>query len=490
MLKLKLIKNLIQRLGSLKYPLLAVLIVLVASLTWFNSPRAPAAPKPLYWVSSMDPNYRSDKPGKCPHGMDLIPVYAESNSAQNTAGLIKINSAVQNQLGVRKVKVALGILNQRLRTWGRVVADPTLVMQINPRTAGWVDMLFVASEGESVKRGQPLFSFYSPQLIEAQEQFLAASKLSEAQKLRAQSHLKALMMDDIAIETLKTQGVAQQSVIFHAPKDGVVDMLKARENAYIVPGQMVMAVGSMEQVWVLLDVFASQGNLILPRQAISLISASLPGKVWDGEVDVIAPELDAKSRNLRVRTSLANPNMQLRPNMLMEGLINLPARKPALLVSRQAVIQLENQTKLVMDVGDGTFKSVNVVLGESNNDLIEVLDGVEEGDIIVTSAQFLIDAESSKSSDFKRMQSPATASQYPPTWVAATITEVFPNEHKVQLEHEAIKAWQMPGMTMNFKLAQGLDLQNFKLGDKVRVKIVDGSPLFEIIELQPADATQ
>jgi membrane fusion protein, copper/silver efflux system len=487
MLKPKLNKHVLKR---YQYPLLAILIVLVASLAWFGPARTPAAPKPLYWVSSMDPNYRSDKPGKCPHGMDLIPVYAESNNAQNAAGVVKINSAVQNQLGVRKVKVARGILNQRLRTSGRVLADPTLVTQINPRTAGWVDMLFVASAGESVKRGQALFSFYSPQLIAAQEQFLAASKQGEAQKLRAHSHLKALMMDDIAIETLKTQGVAQQSVVFHAPKDGVVDMLKARENAYIEPGQMVMAVGSMERVWVQLDVFASQGNLILPRQAISLISASFPGKVWDGEVESIAPDLDAKSRNLRLRTSLANPNMQLRPNMLMEGLINLPARKPALLVSRQAIIQLENQTKLVMDLGDGTFKSVNVALGESNNELVEVLEGVEEGDIIVTSAQFLIDAESSKSSDFKRMQPPAAPTQYPPTWVAATITEIFPNERKVQLEHEAIEAWQMPGMTMNFKLADGLNLQNFTLGDKVRVKITDGSPLFEVIELQPAGATQ
>lgn len=477
---------LLYRARRLKFPLLGAMLVLVAALAWL-APWQPAAPKPLYWVSSMDPNYRSNAPGKCPHGMDLVPVYAEDSNRPPAAGQVKINPAVQHQLAVRKVKVARGRLNQRLRTFGRVVADPTLVKAIAPRTPGWVEMLFVMSEGDSVKRGQPLFSFYSPQLIEAQEQFLAARRQGEAQALRAEGQLKALLMDDISIETLKKQGVAQRSVIFHAPQDGMVDMLKLRENAYLNPGQMVMAVGSMQRVWVWLEVFASQGPQLAPRQAVSLTSASLPGKVWDGEIDSIAPDLDPKSRSLRLRVSLANPNGQLRPNMLMEGLISLPERPPALLVSRQAVIELDNQALLVMDAGDGTFKSVAVTLGERNEELVEVLAGVEEGDIVVASAQFLIDAESSKSSDLKRLQAPPSKPAYPPTWVAATISELFPNQRKIQLEHEPITDWQMPAMTMNFAVSEGVDVAHFKVGDKLRVKITDGSPLFQIIDIQAAD---
>ncbi|MEY4588516.1 MAG: hypothetical protein RL497_592 [Pseudomonadota bacterium] len=480
------------RLARHRYYLLFLSVVLVAGLAWFGHSSGTKAAKPLYWVSSMDPNYRSDQPGKCPHGMDLIPVYAEDTKADTAraTGIVKINPAVQNQLGVRKAKIARGILKQHLRAQGRVVADPTLITQITPRTPGWVDILFVSSEGETVKRGQPLFSFYSPQLIEAQEQFLAASKQGEAQKLRAEGHLKALMMDELAIETLKKQGVAQRSVVFHAPKDGVVDMLKIRENAYFTPGQMIMAVGSMERVWALLDIYASQTHLIKPRQSISLTAASFPGKIWDGEVDAIAPDLDPKSRTLRLRVNLANPNMQLRPNILMEGLITLPQRKPALLVNRQAIIQVEKLNKLVLDLGDNTFKSVAVVLGESNSELVEVLEGVEEGDVIVTSAHFLIDSESSKSSDLKRMEAAPkieAAPKYPPTWVGASITELFPNERKIQLEHEAIDAWKMPGMTMNFKLKEGIDVQNYTVGQKVRVKIIDGSPLFQVIELEPGE---
>lgn len=473
-------------LGRYKYPLLAVLLLLLASLAL--RPWQMAAPKPLYWVSSMDPNYRSDKPGKCPHGMDLVPVYAEDTTAANPAGLVTINPAVQQQMAVRKVKVARGILNQRLRTFGRVVADPALVVSLSPRTPGWVDKLFVLSEGETVKQGQPLFSFHSPQLLAAQEQFLAARRQGEAQALRAEQHLQDLQMDAISLATLKQQGVAQRSVIMHAPKDGVVDMLKRRENAYVAPGDMVMALGSMERVWVWLEVFASQGPLIAPRQAVSLTCASLPGKVWDGEVDTIAPDLDPKSRSLRLRVSLANPSMQLRPNMLMEGLISLPERKPALLVSRQAVIELDNQARLVMDAGDGTFKSVAVTLGERNEELVEVLAGVEEGDIVVASAQFLIDAESSKSSDLKRLQAPPSTPAYPPTWVAATISELFPNQRKIQLEHEPINDWQMPAMTMNFAVSEGVNFAHFKVGDKLRVKITDGSPLFQIIDIQAADS--
>ncbi|HMW47348.1 MAG TPA: efflux RND transporter periplasmic adaptor subunit [Cellvibrionaceae bacterium] len=469
-----------------RFSLLGIMALLVASIAWF-APWQATAPKPLYWVSSMDPNYRSDKPGKCPHGMDLIPVYAEDAKATEQAGRVKINPAVQQQMAVRKVKVARGVLNQRLQSFGRVVADPSLVSPISPRSQGWVDMLFVSGEGEAVKKGQPLFSFYSPDLIEAQERYLAARRQGAAQAMKAEEDLKDLQMDSISLARLKDQGLAQRSVIFHAPKDGVVDMLKLREKAYFSPGQMVMAIGSMERVWVWLEVFASQGPLIAPRQAVSLTSQSLPGKVWEGEVDAIAPDLDPKSRSLRLRVSLANPNMQLRPNMLMQGLISLPPRPPALLVSRQAVIELDNQARLVMEAPEGTFKSVGVTLGARNEELVEVLAGVEEGDIVVTSAQFLIDAESSKSSDLKRLQAPEVAPAYPPTWVKARISQLFPNERKIQLEHEAITACQMPGMTMNFALTDAINIEHFKLGDQLNVKITDGSPLFQIIDVKAAD---
>lgn len=474
----------ITRLGRFKLPL-AVCVALLLALAW--QPWQAPKPKPLYWVSSMDPNYRSDKPGKCPHGMDLVPVYAATAQAQPQAGQVAITPAVQQQMAVRKVKVARGILTQRLRSFGRVVADPALVMSISPRTPGWIDTLYVQTEGASVKQGQPLFSVYSPQLIDAQEQFLTARRQGPAQALRAEQQLADLQMDAVSLATLKQQGVAQRSVIFHAPKDGVVDMIKLRDKAAFTPGQMVMAIGSMERVVVWLEVFASQGPLIKPGQAVSLTSASLPGKVWEAEITSLAPDLDPKSRSLRLSISLANSNMLLRPNMLMEGLITLPERKPALLVSRQAVIELDNQARLVMEVGDGTFKSVAVSLGERNDELVEVLAGVEEGDIVVASAQFLIDAESSKTSDLKRLQPAAAKPAYPPTWVNAKISQLFPNERKLQLEHEAITDWQMPAMTMNFALTEGVNIQHYTLGAQVRVRITDGSPLFQIMDIQPAD---
>lgn len=476
--------------GLGRFYLVALIILVAGLIALLKYHQTPEKPVPLYWVSSMDPNYRSDKPGKCPHGMDLVPVYAQTASTQNNAGIISINPGVQNQLSVRKAKVVWGVLNQQLRAFGRVVADPALMVQINPRTAGWVDMLFVHSEGESVKRGQPLFSFSSPELIAAQEQYLAARKQGEAQALRAHSQLKALMMDDWAIEILKTQGVAQRSTVFHAPKDGVVDMLKIRENAYVAPGQMVMAVGSMERVWVWLEVFASQGALIAANQLASLTSSALPGLVWQAQIDSIAPDLDAKNRTLRVRASLPNANMQLRANMLMEGMITLPARKPALLVNRQAVIQTDEHNRVVLDIGDGRFKSVNVVLGQSNSELVEVLEGLQEGDIIVTSAQFLIDAESSKSSDFNRLTSAQELSKLKPTWVQAEVTELFPGQRKIQLSHAAVTEWDMPAMTMNFAVAPGVNIDNIKLADQLRVKIADGDPLFNILEIQPLPAGQ
>lgn len=395
---------------SIKSRAIAVLLLIaLAAAAWFLNAGGAPEKKPLYWVSQMDPDYRSSAPGKCPHGMDLVPVYAEDAAGpSDNAGVVHIIPQVQQQMGVRKAAVVPGSLKQTLRTSGRVIPDPSLILKLTPRVTGWVDWLFVTAPGETVQRGQPLYALYSPQLLAAQEAFLTIFKQRNSQEiLKAETELRALGMDDTALEKLKNEAVAQRSVIFRAPRDGVVDMLMIDQGAYVAPGTPLLALGSMERVWVELDVVESQAGLIQPRQRLTLTSPAYPGLVWETEIDTLMPDLDAKTRTQRFRAQLDNRNMLLRTHMQMQGVIVLPARPQTLLVPRQAVIQLGQQNRVVLDLGEGNFKSVAVTLGESNSEQVEVLEGLQAGDRVVVSAQFLVDSESSKTSDFARMEAPA-----------------------------------------------------------------------------------
>jgi Cu(I)/Ag(I) efflux system membrane fusion protein len=179
--------------------------------------------------------------------------------------------------------------------------------------------------------------------------------------------------------------------------------------------------------------------------------------------------------------------MLLRPNMQIEAFVALPPREAALLVPHAAITDLGEQQRVVLDMGEARFKSVRVKLGERDSDYTEVLEGLQEGDVVVTSAHFLIDSESSRTSDFLRME-PAEEPEpeYPPTWVNATIKEIHSQERKLRLQHERVSAWKMPGMTMNFNVADGVSMRELKVNQRVRVRITDGNPLFQVLDIKPA----
>jgi len=480
--------NSFSKFAAIKIPIFAalILLILLVSGIWLLGSGDKPDRKPLYWVSQMDPDFRSSAPGKCPHGMDLVPVYEENLSHDSGAvGVVRIAPQVQQQLGVRKAEIQSGSLKQTLRTSGRVIPDPTLMLKLTPRVKGWVDLLFVPAVGESVQRGQPLYALYSPQLLTAQEEFLKIFKQRNAlETLKAEAGLRALGMDDIALEKLRSEGVAQRSVIFRAPVDGMVDMLMISQGSYVKPGTVMLAIGSMEKVWVELDVFESQAGLIQPRQRVTLTTPAFVGLVWETEIATVAPDLDAKTRTLRFRAQLNNRKMLLRTNMQMLGVVVLPARPPALLVPRQSVIQVGQQNRVVLDLGEGRFKSVAITLGESNSEQVEVLEGLQAGDQVVVSAQFLVDSESSKTSDFARMEFQSVEKKYPATWVEAVVEDVYPEERKVRLRHQPIEDWKMPGMTMDFKIVDHLDMASFKAGAQLRVQVADGNPLFQVQNVQ------
>jgi Cu(I)/Ag(I) efflux system membrane fusion protein len=351
----------------------------------------------------MDPNYRRDQPGKSPMGMDLVPVYAE-DAAGDSPGTVDISPQVVNNLGVRIAEVGFGRLGSRVDTVGYVQYDEDRLVHVHPRVAGWIEALYVTAAGDPVQEGQPLYTLYSPTLVNAQEEFLLAVKRGNTLLIDAAAdRLAALQVPAPAIDRLREQGKVSRTITLYAPQDGVVDNLKVREGMYVEPGMKIMSIGTLEQVWVIAEVFERQAALVQVGDPVQMRLDYLPGRQWQGRVDYIYPSLNPETRALQVRIRFDNADKYLRPGMFAQMEIETRSGEETLLAPREALIRTGNQSRVVMALGEGRFKSVAVEVGRIAGDQAEIRSGLKAGDRIVTSAQFLIDSESSRSSDFRRM---------------------------------------------------------------------------------------
>ena len=359
----------------------------------------------LYWVAPMDPAYKRDKAGKSPMGMDLVPVYAEPNGGVGAdTGTIRISPDVVNNLGVRTAIAQRMALPLEIKTVGYVKYDEDLLVHIHPRVQGWVESLYVKASGDPVTRGQALYEIYSPELVNAQEEFVLALGRSNKRLVQAsEDRLRALQVSETLVEKLRKTREVQQTVTFFSPRSGVVDNLHVRQGFFVTPGQTMMSIGTLDHVWVEAEVFERQASEVEVGLPVTMTLDFLPGKQWRGAVDYIYPALDAKTRTLKIRLRFDNDDDELKPNMFAQVIIHRANKKEALLVPLEAVIRTGSNDRVVLALGEGKFKSVAVKLGRLNGNFAEILEGLDEGTAIVTSAQFLLDSESSRTSDFKRM---------------------------------------------------------------------------------------
>ena len=360
-------------------------------------------PEPLYWVAPMDPSYRRDGPGKSPMGMDLVPVYEDAATAGDTS-VIRIAPEVVNNLGVRTAPVAYAALPTRIRTVGYVQYDEDRLIHIHPRVEGWIEKLHVKASGDPVEAGQPLYELYSPQLVNAQEEYLLALKRDNPRLVEAaRDRLLALQLAPDIVARLGRDRTVQQTVTFFAPQGGVVDNLNIREGFYVMPGTTLMSIGVLEDVWVEAEVFERQAPLVKVGLPVTISLDYLPGRQWRGRVDYVYPSLDEKNRTLRVRLRFANEDRTLKPNMFAQVEIEADPVEDALVVPREAVIRTGGEDRVVLALGQGRFRSTAVKLGRVGERDAEILEGLVAGDTVVVSAQFLLDSESSKRADLMRM---------------------------------------------------------------------------------------
>ena len=358
--------------------------------------------KPAYWVAPMDPNYRRDSPGQSPMGMDLIPVYNESETS--AAEGVFISPALINNLGVRTARARLEPLQSAIRTVGYVQYDEDRMVHIHSRAEGWIEKLYARSTGSAIEKGQPLYALYSPQIVNAQEEFLLALRSDNARLIEAsKKRLKVFYIDDSFISQLSRSRQVQQAVTFYAPQSGILHNLSIREGFFIKPETTLMSIAAVTEVWVEAQVFERQANALEVGAAVTIKLDFQPSKSWQGVVDYIYPSLDEESRALRARIRLADENGELKANMFAQIEIEPKPQAAVIVVPKDAVIRTGTQDRVVLALGSGRFKSVAVQLGRVNNQFAEIRSGLEAGDEVVISAQFLLDSESSKRSDFMRL---------------------------------------------------------------------------------------
>jgi len=380
-----------------------------------EKPQKSKEKKIRYWVAPMDPNYRRDKPGKSPMGMDLEPVYEEYGDAQDSeekGAVVKISAAVENNLGVRTAEVESGKLWRKIDTVGYVTFDESKVSHIHLRVDGWIEKLAVESEGDRVKKGQRLFNLYSPKLVNSMEEYVQSLRSNNRRLISAsREKLSSLGVSEKQINKIKESRKVPQTISVYAPQDGIVAMLMVREGMYVKPANEVMKLADLSSAWVLAEVFESQSDWVEPGQLADVELSYIPGRTWEGKVDYVYPNLDAKNRTLKVRLRFDNPGEALKPNMYANVAIYGGAKQNVLSVPREALIRSGGTERLIIAKGNGRFAQRVVVAGMESGDFVEIKSGVSAGEKVVTSAQFLIDSEASLKASLARMSDPESNKQ-------------------------------------------------------------------------------
>ena len=351
--------------------------------------------KVLYWVAPMDKNYRRDQPGKSPMGMDLVPVYADDAGDAHDEAVVVIDPTVVQNLGVRSAPVEHGVLPRRIEAVGYVEYDQDTVHHIHTRVEGWIESLGVQAAGDPVTEGQTLFEIYSPTLVNAQREFLAAqARGSEPLRKASKERLLALGVAAAEIDELAKTGEPRRRVRVPAPADGVATHLGVREGIHVTPATHVMSVADLTRVWVVAEVFDRQVAWVAPGQRAEVELEHLPGETWEGSVDYVYPELDPRTRTLKVRIGFDNSGRALRPNMFARVVMLGDDATPVVHIPREALIRGGDFDRVVRDLGDGRFQAVPVVAGFEAGDRVVVREGLQAGQRVVASGQFLIDSES------------------------------------------------------------------------------------------------
>ena len=449
--------------------------------------------KVLYWHDPMVPGQKFDKPGKSPFmDMELVPVYADEAGDE---GKISISPRVEQNLGVRTAEVTKARLASSVEAVGNVAYNERDVAVVQARSKGYVERLFVRAPLDPVKKGQPLAALYVPDWVAAQEEYLTVRQMrglgTEGLVEGARQRMRLAGMTDAQIRGVESNGKVQRRLTVSSPIDGVVGELTVREGMTIASGAPMFRINGLSTVWVNAEVPEAASAEVGPGTRVEARTPALPGTVLKGKVSAILPEVEAATRTLKARVELANPGQRLVPGMFATVSFTAAAGAETLTVPTEAVIQTGTRSVVMVSQGQGKFMPVDVRIGRESKGQTEILEGLDVGQKVVVSGQFLIDSEASLRGTVNRLNGPAPAggarqTAGPTTHRAHGKVENI-NKDEITLSHDPVPSMQWPAMTMGFKVPAGGVPNNLAVGDMVNFEFQqtkEGS--FQITGISPA----
>lgn len=445
--------------------LVALAIALAAaSGYWLGSRNAPTSSadgaqtetgrKVLYWYDPMAPGTRFDKPGKSPFmDMDLVPRYADEGAGEEAGG-VQISARQQQNLGVRTADVARRTLAQKLSAFGTVAIDERSVETVPALASGLIEKLYVNASQQFVKKNEALAELWIPQWAAAQQEYLAVRQLGDSGlTAAARGRLQLQFMPDAIIRSVERSGKPQTRITVRAPHDGYVSKLDVRTGAQVTATQPLFELASLDPVWIVIDYPQSQASLLRVGSQVTATTSSWPGTTFQGTVSELLPDLEATTRTLKARVVLNNPQHQLKPGMYLNvELAEAQQGREVLTIPEEALIATGTSNRVLIADGEGHFRPVEVTAGRTQDGLVEVTSGLEEGQKVVTSGQFLIDSEASLRSALPQM---AGQNEEIQSYSAQGIIKAVSDE-AVTIAHQPVPALKWPAMIMDFAITPQL----------------------------------
>jgi Cu(I)/Ag(I) efflux system membrane fusion protein len=368
-----------------------------------------------YWRAPMDPTYISDRPGKSPMGMDLIPVYED----EIEQGAIRIDPTTVQNMGLRTAPVKKGKLSRTIRTVGHIDFDEKKLYIVNTKITGWIEKLHVNTTGETVEKGQSLLEIYSPELVSTQEEYLTSLKsyqeLKDSPYEEARKGASGLLnstrkrleywdIDKDQIENLERSGEIKKTLTLYSPATGVVLHKNTIEGAYVKAGSDLFRIADMSTVWVLAHIYEYELPYIKLGQKAQISLPYMPGESFEGKLIYIYPYLNQKTRDVKVRLEFPNPGFRLKPEMYANVVIESELLGERILIPEEAVIRTGKREIVFVDMGEGKYAPREITAGISGGKgVVEVKKGLLPGETIVVSGQFMLDSESKTQEAIQKM---------------------------------------------------------------------------------------
>ena len=448
--------------------------------------------KVLYYHDPMVPGNKFDKPAKSPFmDMMLVPVYADGDGG-NDGSKVTISSRIQQNLGVRTAEVTEGVLSPQVSAVGNISFNERDQAFVQARATGYIERLYVRATLDRVRKGQVLAELYVPDWIAAQEEFLSVRRMLGTDMAAlidaARQRMRQVGMSEEQVRLVESSGKTQPRIALVAPIGGVVVELVAREGMTVMPGATLFRINGLNSVWANAEVPESQAALIRPGTKVQASSAAAPGTSLLGTVQAIIPEVNQTTRTLKARVELANPGNVLVPGMLINmRFMDMRAEK-SLLIPTEAVIQTGKRVVVMLAEDKGKFRPVEVETGIESNGQTEIKRGLQAGQRVVVSSQFLIDSEASLKGVEARLNDapkPTTANTAPRHEGDAKIEAI--GKDSITLSHGPIPSIKWGPMTMDFKLPASGKPRNLDAGDKVNFEFfVDAEGLPQITRIYPS----